>query len=223
MIEHLKWDSEFFGRKIGKLEIKGGDEIVVALNENIKKFDLVYIFSDRKLNQSYNLVDIKVKFQKKVGNKFADKNIVSFNSSLHNYEELLKLAYQSGHDSRFLKDPFFGEIAFKKLYKTWVDKSIESSQMTILLYVKKNKIIGFVSFKDENTKSNIELIAVNPKARGQGVGNKLLDAVEAKLKRDALLTVPTQETNTKAYNFYLKNKFKIISKQYIYHYEVNSI
>lgn len=219
MIEHLEWDSAFFGHKIGKLEIKDTDKFISKQKEILKKYDLVYIFSDKKLSKYYNLVDIKVSFQKKtIKKKSIDEHIVHFNSSLHNYEELLKLTYQSGHDSRFLKDSFFSEKDFKNLYKTWIDKSILNRETDVLVYVYQHKIHGFVSLKNNIQTSSIELIAVDKNARGIGIGSKLIDAVENKLNSNTILTVPTQETNRLACNFYVKKGFKIVNKNYIYHY-----
>lgn len=222
MIELLDWDSNFFGYKIGKLTYSNQHKSLPS-DEEFKKFDLVYIFSTSRLNDKYNLVDVKVTFKKNTASKNVDDKIYFFDKTLHSYTELLELAYLSGHDSRFLKDSFFSEKDFKNLYKTWIDKSIINQKTKILVYINNNTICGFVSFKVEKIKSNIELIAVSPIARGKGIGKKLLDAVEAMLKEDTLLTVPTQETNLKACNFYLKNGFKIISKHFIYHYAANPL
>lgn len=223
MIEHLEWDSAFFGRNIGKLEIKDNNKLIAQQKDNLKKYELVYIFSDQRLSQDYNLVDIKVVFQKKTTKKLVNEHIVHFNSSLHNYEQLLKLTYQSGHDSRFLKDSFFSEKDFKNLYKTWIDKSIANKETQVLVYVQQYKILGFVSFKNNIQTSTIELIAVDTNARGVGIGSKLIDAVENKLITNTILTVPTQETNRLACNFYSKKEFKIVNKKYIYHYTNDTI
>lgn len=222
MIEPLEWDSHFFGHRIGKLKYTNASKSLPT-DDYFKDFDLVYIFSDVKLNNEYHLVDIKVTFEKTTISKSISKHIDHFDSNKHSYKELLGLVYLSGHDSRFLKDPFFGERAFKKLYKTWIDNSLVDSSVTILVYRKDNKIIGFVSFKEKGGNGHIELIAVASEARGQGVGEKLLNAVENKLGPEKKLTVPTQETNLKACYFYTKNKFKIKTKQYIYHYAVDSL
>lgn len=222
MIELLEWDSNFFGYRIGKIN-HSYKNAFLPNDIEFSRFDLVYIFSDYILETKYNLVDIKVTFEKITEIKYFDNNINFFDSTLHSYSELLELAYLSGHDSRFLKDSFFGENAFKKLYKTWLDKSIESPDIDILVCIKDTKIIGFVTFKKGKDSSNIELIAVTPEARGEGLGKKLIDAVEAKLKPNTLLTVPTQETNIKACSFYLKSGFKIKNKIFIYHYAVNTI
>lgn len=221
MIELLDWDSNFFGYKIGKLTYSNQHKSLPS-DEEFKKFDLVYIFSTSRLNDKYNLVDVKVTFKKNTASKNVDDKIYFFDKTLHSYTELLELAYLSGHDSRFLKDSFFSEKDFKNLYKTWIDNSIVNIETDVLVYVHQNKILGFVSFKNNLQTSTIELIAVDTNTRGMGIGSKLIDAVENKLNANTILTVPTQETNRLACNFYAKKDFKIVNKKYIYHYATHA-
>lgn len=221
MIQFLEWDSNFFGCKIGKLDYTGLRKDSFKF-EDIKSFDLVYIFSDEKLD--YNkLFDVKIKFQKLTEKKNFPNKITEFDSSKHSYEELLDLAYLSGHDSRFLKDPFFGEKAFKNLYKAWIDKSIEDHKTKILIYFDQNRIIGFVTYKKDIDNAVIELIAVSENTQGKGIGFKLISAVEANLNPSTNLFVSTQETNNIAMEFYVRNGFRIFDKKYIYHYAKNTL
>jgi ribosomal protein S18 acetylase RimI-like enzyme len=129
----------------------------------------------------------------------------------------------SGHDSRFLKDSFFGEDAFKNLYKRWIDNSIREEGINVLVYIENNRILGFVTYSKKETDSSIGLFAVDPIAQGKGVGLKLIQAVESHLGSNKYLVVPTQETNLNACKFYKKLGFKLEYKQYIYHYVVNPL
>jgi len=222
MIQYLDWDSDFFGFKIGKLTISDTDKILTCVDE-FKKFDFVYIFSTTPLNITVPLIDIKVTFQKYTQKNEVSTKVEEFQSHLHSYQELLELAYQSGHDSRFLKDPFFGPTAFQRLYKKWIDNAIADEFTKVLVYVEQNKLIGFVTYTIKNDGVSIGLIAVSKEAQGKGVGKKLIDVVETNLSEDITLTVSTQKTNVGACNFYPKLGFEILSTQYIYHYESSSI
>lgn len=221
MIQYLDWDSDFFGFKIGKLTVSDNVEKWPSIDE-FKNFDLVYIFSTTPLKILVPLMDIKVTFQKHTQKNIVDSKIVEFQSHLHSYQELLELAYLSGHDSRFLKDPFFGPIAFQRLYKKWIDNAIAAKDTKVLVCVEQHKIIGFVTYTIKNDSVFIGLIAVSTEAQGKGVGKKLIDSVETNLSEDTLLIVPTQKTNIGACYFYHKLGFEILSTHYIYHYESSS-
>ena len=218
MIQYLDWDSDFFGFKIGKLTITDNVEKWPSIDE-FKNFDLVYIFSTTPLKILVPLMDIKVTFQKHTQKNTVDSKIVEFQPHLHSYQELLELAYLSGHDSRFLKDPFFGPTAFQRLYKKWIDNAISAEDTKVLVCVEQHKIIGFVTYTIKNDSVSIGLIAVSTEAQGKGIGKKLIDVVETNLSEDTLLIVPTQKTNIGACNFYPKLGFEILSTQYIYHYK----
>lgn len=217
MISYLKWDSEFFEKKIGKLENTIYDSLH-SLNGDISEYDLIYIFSDDKVDFLEEPIDIKVTYAKKTQKKIEYKNVMVYDNAIHDYEDLLSLAYSSGHDSRFLKDPFFGETAFKKLYKRWIDNSVNDSNTSVFVYVEDNQLVGFVTCTQYAEHATIGLIAVSNTAQGKGIGGKLIDAVENQLENDTLLYVSTQKTNRQACAFYERKGFTVNSVKYIYHY-----
>jgi ribosomal protein S18 acetylase RimI-like enzyme len=220
-VKKLKWDSNFFGNTIGRIDFEANQELQGL--EELEKFDLVYIFSKKALNITAPLMDIKITFQKLTNSKLIDQNISLFNFNKDSYEQLLDLVYASGFDSRFNKDPFFGHLKFKKMYKKWINNSIKDEKSEVLIYSINAEIKGFVSFTYGNLINKINLIAVSEKSRGQGIGVKLLNAVETKIGKSKKLIVPTQETNIVACNFYLEYGFEISDRQYIYHYAKNTI
>lgn len=222
MIQYLEWDSKFFGFRIGKLDLSL-DSLNFPKDSEFQDYDLVYIFSDHPLKISAPLVDTKLIFKKVTSNHTVDERICTFDPILHSYKELLDLTYLSGHDSRFLKDSFFGEDAFKNLYKRWIDISIKEVEINVLIYYENNRILGFVTFKNIEPNPSIGLIAVDPIAQGKGIGVKLMHAVESVLGPNKHLVVRTQDTNKNACEFYQKLCFKIEHKQYIYHYVVNPL
>lgn len=217
MISYLKWDSEFFEKKIGKLENTIYD-LLHLLNGDISEYDLIYIFSDDKVDFLEEPIDIKVTYAKKTQKKIENANVKVFDNTIHVYDDLLALAYSSGHDSRFLKDPFFGETAFKKLYKRWIDNSLNDSNTSVFVYEENNQLSGFVTCTQYEEHVTIGLIAVSNNAQGKGIGGKLIDAVENQLQKDTLLYVATQKTNVQACAFYERKGFTVDSIKYIYHY-----
>ena len=218
MIHYLDWDSAFFGFKIGKLTISTFDQEWPSVNE-FKTFDLVYIFSATPLEIEAPLMDIKVTFRKNTQKKEVDSKVEEYQSNLHSYQELLELVYLSGHDSRFIKDPFFGVSAFQRLYKKWIDNAIADEYTKVLVYVEEQKIIGFVTYTQKNDTVSIGLIAVSNNVQGMGIGKQLISAVENNVNEGIELVVPTQKTNVGACAFYHKLGFEVQNTDYIYHYE----
>lgn len=222
MICYLKWDSDFFEKKIGKLEDNILDSLESLSHEDIS-YDLIYIFSDKELNLLMKPIDIKVTYAKKTQKRHVNENVKEYQNLLCNYDDLVALAYVSGHDSRFLKDPFFGEIAFRKLYKRWIDNAISDKDTSVFVYIENDRLLGFVTCAQYEEYAIIGLIAVADIAQGKGIGGKLIQAVENKLEVNTLLYVSTQKTNSQACNFYERKGFTVNSTKYIYHYEPNSI
>ena len=68
--------------------------------------------------------------------------------------------------------------------------------------------------------ATIGLIAVSPLCQGNGIGKKLINAVEIELVRCQIreLRIPTQFQNKNACEFYVKLGYEIIEKKIIKHY-----
>lgn len=222
MISYLSWDSEFFEKKIGKLEDNILDSLD-SLSQEVISYDLIYIFSDKELNFLMKPVDIKVTYVKNSQKRYVNENIKNYKDLLCNYDDLVALAYVSGHDSRFLKDPFFGEKAFKKLYKRWIDNAINDTNTSVFVYMENERLLGFVTCTQHEEYAVIGLIAVADIVQGKGIGGKLIEAVENSLEVNTLLYVSTQKTNRQACDFYERKGFSVNSIKYIYHYAPNTI
>lgn len=220
-INLLEWDTKFFNKKIGRLDIGSNNEFDY-LNQ-LKDFDIVYIYSPVKISIDIPLMDVKVTYSKSIETVTTIINeIVQFDIHNHDYNQLLELVYQSGHDSRFLKDLSFGINDYKRLYKQWIDNSIDDKGTIVLIHSDGVNIGGFVTFKSNINYSQIGLIAVDSENQGKGIGKKLIQAVEKSLISQKRLIVATQETNKRACKFYESLGFKIIKKEFIYHYANNS-
>ena len=217
----LDWDTNFFKKKIGRLDVQPNNKFE-HFNQ-LKNFDIVYIFSPVMISIDAPLIDIKVTYSKSIRNLTKKNEVVQFDINKHDYNQLLELVYFSGHDSRFLKDSSFGEIEFKRLYKQWIDNSINNKD-TLVLISQKGKIIeGFITVKRDKSYAQIGLVAVNPNNLGKGIGKRLIQAVENHLKKNFKLSVATQETNVGACKFYESMGFTIEKKEYIYHYKHDTI
>jgi dTDP-4-amino-4,6-dideoxy-D-galactose acyltransferase len=223
MIKLLEWDSSFFNRRIGLLDLNNGSPNFEDLND----WDLVYIMSDEdftldinKFNRTFS--ETKVVFSKMIieSKEPIDENI-SVAKKKDNKKQIYNLALESGKFSRFNLDKNFKRREFKKLYYKWVDNSFNKEFAdAVLVYKFENEIIGFVTYKILDDFATIGLIAISPLYQGKGVGRKLINAVEMELVNRQIgeLRIPTQFQNEIACEFYIKLGYKIIKKKIINHY-----
>lgn len=228
---HLDWDSHFFGKKIGRIDVT---DDYISLVENIEKvfqqqYDLIYVFEnnstdipseiltkfngklvDRKITYTAQIEDLRTKSTVEI------KEFGSLDSS-----SLYDLAYLSGNHSRFRLDKGLGIENFKRLYREWINKSV-SHQIAkkVFVYEDNGQIKGMITLGIKEKVANIGLIAVDETLQGKGVGMSLIDACVKYCKTETIATldVPTQLDNTKACRFYEKCGFTEKSVQNIYHF-----
>lgn len=227
LIERLKWDSEFFGYEIGKVNI---DNIESFDFENFKKeaeqFQLVYVFSKIKLFYAeLKLVDEKAVFIRDTVNIMPSESefkISSFDEKIHDLEELIALSLKSGVYSRFNIDPNFKQDEYERLYRTWILNSANGKlAFDIFLAIQENQIMGFTTIaKKTNKLADIGLVAVHEEARGKGVATALIERAlqEAYKRQYTNIQVVTQFNNVPAKKLYYKTNFELKDLTNIYHY-----
>ena len=220
MIKELRWDSDFFGIAAGEWDIKNqpGDTAL---------FDVIYAKSTEEIKDnlkgfSRNHSEKRVVFTKQLNKvQTIDSSILSFEKSGFNKEELYPAAFESGKYSRFKLDKKFGEENFRRLYKTWIDNSINRKLAhNVLIYIQGDKIVGIITYKIENYKGIIGLFGILPSHQGRGIGRKLLEYVEQDLIGNNIkeLNIPTQMGNIPACSFYKKMGYIATEISYITHF-----
>ncbi|NJM80746.1 MAG: GNAT family N-acetyltransferase [Flavobacterium sp.] len=219
-MRRLEWDSDFFGYNIA--EISDKDEI---FDKSIEKYDLIYVKGIEDLdikNFQCSFQENKIMYEKQLFFKeIDDTSIKNLFDTNYNIQDLYNLAFESGQHSRFLKDKKFGEANFKKLYKKWIDNSINKQfSDEIYVYVVNEKTVGFVTYKKNIEFAQIGLIAIDSNYRGRGIGKLLLSKVENSLSTEGVkkLRIPTQLENKNACFFYEKLGYIIVENIPIKHY-----
>ena len=233
---HLDWDSNFFGKRISRIDMEPEDSETVIMNEisSHPNTDLFYIFnlSNQPLellpkDSKCKLVDIKMVYRLTVNdpdgnpqNNYAEIKIEDYPLS-YTSVELENLAYQSGVYSRFRTDASFPAHSFYKLYKEWIDSCV-SGRLADRVYISTSnrQTIGMVTVKFNELEARIGLIAVHEKFRGKHVGHQLLRHVtkESQLRNILHIIVSTQQQNEPACKLYERNGFVTHQVTQIYHY-----
>ncbi len=232
IVQFQKWDSDFFGINIGRIDIdKKGSISINLLQKDIKdkKIMLLYCFVNPTNNTANTLlksmggklVDQKVVLSKQIlpSNKVGSEKIIDF-SGKNIPEELYNLSYESGYFSRFKIDSGFPNNSFERFYSIWLENSIKGIIADkVYVFKIKSAIKGFITVKKNKSKGTIGLVAVDESERGNNIGTNLIKSCENYLVKEGIgkIDVATQNKNTNAINFYLRNGFRIDTRTNIYH------
>ncbi len=223
MIKKLNWDSDFFEIAVGEITPEQ-----YQATDDFSNFDLIYyksnLASQIEINGFENsFSETKVVYAKEI---IAKKNpildsIFSIDDIKIDTNQLYQLAFESGKHSRFLLDSKFGTEKFKAMYQLWIDNSVSKTIADdVLIYVEKDKLLGFVSYKINGNFAQVGLIAVDANSQGKGIGGKILQYLEKRLleKNINQLLIPTQLSNKQACSFYEKHCYKVHEQIAITHY-----
>lgn len=223
IIKHLDWDSSFFNKKIGLLDLSNGFQYPEIQND----YDLIYVLSKDEIavaipNFKLSYSENKIVFLKKIAQNRESTDVNIFSEIKDSpRKEIYALAFESGKFSRFRLDPNFSPTEFEKLYEKWVDNSYAKEFADdVLIYKEQDAILGFVTYKVWDGYATIGLIGVCPKHQGKGIGKKLIQSVEQKLVAVGVneLRIPTQLQNEIACLFYKGLGYDIIEKKCIQHF-----
>jgi dTDP-4-amino-4,6-dideoxy-D-galactose acyltransferase len=230
-IEFLAWDSNFFGRRVGKLHFTESIALDGLLEiANNQKYDLLYIYSSTAFKEpsigQFSLLDVG-------GHVTYIKNIYSNNSekiknspwiSEHQgdslYPELLEIAFLSGHLSRFRIDHALPAGSFERLYEIWLTETLRSRPKgAVYTYNSGTRAVGLISAKWNLSKCTIGLLAVKQLFQGCGIGTDLIKHVNevCTANRVTSIEVRTQLSNTAARGLYLNNSFVEHDRSFLYH------
>jgi dTDP-4-amino-4,6-dideoxy-D-galactose acyltransferase len=232
MIDYLSWDSEFFQKKTGRIDLSKSnpEQVKSLLNEaKTRKYKLIYLFTsgniyignDTMIQFKGKLVDKKIVYSLIFEKVLFSNDRVSDYTSSEITEDLEKLAYLSGAYSRFFTDKHFEREDFYRLYKTWIYKSVKKDLADKVFIIRDSETIeGMVTLKLNNSTGEIGLIAVSEKSQGKGYGFKLIEACKnwMSLNEIFILNVTTQMENWPACVFYEKCGFVVTKTFNVYHF-----
>jgi len=229
IIKYLKWDSTFFGKRIGKMDVSILDSkqsILQTLDSSISDYDLLYLYCPENYffpdKIGLKLVDRKVVYCGKIV-----QNEIEINPNIQLYKrknpdpDLINLAIVSAQYSRYKIDDHFDAEDYKRLYTRWMENSINRKIADVVLcYYECNRIIGMITLQIKNQNGIIGLLAVKSSTQNKGIGTQLINAAKDYLSKKGVtyIEVATQIDNLKACRLYERNNLKQISIINIYHF-----
>lgn len=229
--EHLPWDSQFFGKRVGRLNIQANNGLDRALRTSHQdNFELIYIYSPIAIGRTsigqFSLSDVggHIAFTKDLSTFKLDEPSLVPEIDEHQGNtlspELLELAFLSGHLSRFRVDPSLPIGSFERLYENWLAKTLKNRPRTaIYTYQLSRKAAGFATVSWNDLKCTIDLLGVSRPHQGHGIATKLIQHITKTCINNKvnIIEVKTQLSNAAARALYLKNLFTAHGQSCLYH------
>jgi len=231
-IKRLDWDSSFFGCEVFGAYPQVGDDLARLMQQLREQgAELVYFYLEEGQEQLFPelvragavLYDDRLTYRKPVGAPTGETVVSPLTMEAYQgplTDELLGLAIQAGHDSRFRRDPRLTPY-FEALYKIWITKSLEGVNADRVFVCRDgDSIKGMVTCKimGDGT-GNLGLMASDVTLRGQGIGQRLVGATDLFFYQNNIgtSTLVTQQTNKVACRFYDIGGWSVSRRNYIFH------
>jgi dTDP-4-amino-4,6-dideoxy-D-galactose acyltransferase len=233
--EFLDWDSEFFGRRIGRVTTNSlTPDSVRSILEwcRARQIDCLYFLGRTDEGNTvriaedsgFRLVDIRMTLERHLeGTRpvqgIAGEGIIRA-CRPGDIPPLRSIAEVAHRDSRFYNDPNFPRELCDALYATWIEKSCRGYADTVLVIELDGEPVGYVSCHlHDDSRGQIGIIGVGASSQGRGLGGILVNASLNWFasQRMTRVTVVTQGRNVKALRLYQKCGFLVQSVQLWYH------
>ena len=231
-LSFLAWDSDFFRRRIARVEEAhfdnhSADRILAEARE--QSIDCLYLLVDsgnpskvRAAERAgFHLVDIRVTREREVAEK--EDGALPEDIDLCRLEDMSRLraiARESHRDSRFYHDPSFPTERCDALYETWIENACAGAAAAVVVARRQGQAVGYIACEIPRPRLGaLGLVAVAAEEAGRGHGRRMLQGALGWLAGQGCerMRVVTQARNIRASRLYEANGFKTVSVEYSYH------
>jgi dTDP-4-amino-4,6-dideoxy-D-galactose acyltransferase len=229
---YLEWDSQFFQRRIARLNRHRLDQATMAecaLWCRQHRIDCLYFLADSndletpRLAEAndFHLTDIRMTLARVVVPEDFAAN--SFDGFRHAREDDLRalraIAQTSHHDTRFYFDGHFEQENCDLLYATWIENSFRGFAQAVLVAEADGEPAAYLTCHLNDQASQIGLVGVAEGHRGKGLATKLVRAFLSWSREQGArrALVVTQGRNLPAQRLYQRNGFITSSMDLWYH------
>lgn len=237
-LRRLDWDTNFFGRKMGILELNVREvprrqvdrltaDLCLALREAAADgyaHLILRIPSDRTnairaaeeagLRLVDAAVDLVVRLRDNRPTGLGQTNVRQ--ASDGDIDALREIAGQAFELSRFASDPFFASEEVSAFYRQWIANLCDGLAAEVLVATAGDEIAGFVACALESAQhGRIPLIATGEPHRRQGIGRALVEASLGWFASSGqrAVFVKTQAANYPALALYQQFGFQVIRSE----------
>lgn len=199
--ELLQWDTEFWGKRIGRASHQDGLS-EWACENTVGMVGLLLDASDvggihRAEENGYRTMDIRVTLARPTDRE----PVLAFPFRPEDISRLVEIARESHRITRFYADPLLPDEKCDDLYESWIRQSCDGWASAVLVAVDDSVPVGYVTVhQDTGLGASIGLIAVHEDARSRGVGQALVRSAIgwAHQRGSREMTVVTQGRNIAA-------------------------
>ncbi|HEY8517151.1 MAG TPA: GNAT family N-acetyltransferase [Candidatus Binatia bacterium] len=226
LVERLAWDSDFFGRPIGRARIERLDEATAdRLLDEARAAGLECVYFAAAADdlatllvaeaRGFHLVDVRVVFERSTATPLPscaeDERYVLEPARADELPRLERIAEQVSRVSRYAFDPRFPTGDVERLYRTWIRNALGGSADAVLVAREAPgaEALGFACCKLHGELCDLELVGVDEPYRQRRGGRALVAEVVrwAQAHGAKRVQVVTQAHNVAAQRLYQRLGF----------------
>ena len=240
-IDPVRWDSQFFGFPIGKIELPSDyvkEMFEATLAEAHAKYRLLFVSVAGEGPDSLSLLGSKCPcYVRKLSfRKHIPKNVELFDSHIQAYKStfcssaLERLAVQSGTKTQFRQDPELSPH-FERLFLTWINFAVSKELAdSIWTWYENGQHRGMATIRcakrvvpetgQVEREARIGMLSVDAQHRRRGIGTHLIMACDfwCSSLDIPVSAISTQKDNEPTIALCTKLGFRQDSESSIYHY-----
>jgi dTDP-4-amino-4,6-dideoxy-D-galactose acyltransferase len=231
LCRQLEWDSNFFGRRIARIE---NDRLTTQSLDDVLAWCLeqgtecLYFLCSSEDDQSvalvesagFHLVDVRIELNWK-----ALPSTVTLATAIREFQEtdlerLQMIASHSYANTRFSYDNRFSPDRVAELYREWLTGSCRNASHKVFVAENQNVPVGFITCQFDNAEvGRIGLLGVGSEAQGKGYGLQLVQTAQQffNLTGAREVRVVTQGRNIAAQRLYQSCGFRTCKIGLWYH------
>ena len=230
----LDWDSNFFGRRIARVET---DRLTSHSLEKILRWsqqqgiECLYFLCSPDDDDSvilaesaaFHFVDVRIELNWKPQELFCPQATVIHEYREADLEELQQIASQVYTNTRFSLDNHFAPGRVAELYKEWLTLSCRSESHKVFVAADENGLAGFITCESDSSPTSkvgrIGLLALSAENQGKGYGQQLVQSAQNYFYSTGVteVEVVTQGRNVAAQRLYQTCGFRTYKVGLWYH------
>jgi dTDP-4-amino-4,6-dideoxy-D-galactose acyltransferase len=236
LVKYLSWDSDFFGRRIGRIlaDVLDSTKLREIFEwQRAEKVACLYFLADPNQAETlklveqnnFHLTDLRVTLERAVPVPAPTMPVEVRLFAERDRAVLRAIARISHRDSRFYFDGHFPRERCDQLYDTWISKSCDGYADVTMVAEVAGQTAGYITCHKEDQEGTIGLVGVHPDFQGRALGQALVNASLAWFAREGFqkASVVTQGRNNRAQRLYQRCGFLSRSIQLWYHWWDESI
>ena len=234
LFEPLEWDSRHFGISVARLTSPPGRLQAGLASAARAGIRLAYwncapeeAFSNEAAVKAGGIkVDSKCVYERQPPRSGRHRSgLEDDDRRIGDRDALVALALQSGELSRFRLDPLIPAGAWRRLYETWIIRSLNHEiANAVLIESAQDRPVAMITLACDGAAGEIGLFAVDASQRGKGVGHRLLERALAWFGNAGCerVRVSTQGANTGARRVYERAGFVLTEQTNVYHFWIDT-